>query len=89
MRRLLNQLHFYIMPVFNVDGYQFSWTTVRFCLFVFLIHLRFAPITEAGFNHPLNFNPQGSILEENTIQKSQIPLPGCGRKQELEGEMVW
>ncbi|XP_075906397.1 carboxypeptidase A6 isoform X1 [Nelusetta ayraudi] len=30
MRRLLNQLHFYIMPVFNVDGYQFSWTTDRF-----------------------------------------------------------
>lgn len=28
MRRLLNQLNFYIMPVFNVDGYQFSWTTV-------------------------------------------------------------
>lgn len=29
MRRLLNQLNFYIMPVFNVDGYHFSWTTVR------------------------------------------------------------
>ncbi|XP_003967990.2 carboxypeptidase A6 [Takifugu rubripes] len=30
MRRLLNQLSFYIMPVFNVDGYHFSWTTDRF-----------------------------------------------------------
>uniref|UniRef100_A0A3B4UK53 Carboxypeptidase A6 n=1 Tax=Seriola dumerili TaxID=41447 RepID=A0A3B4UK53_SERDU len=30
MRRLLNQLNFYIMPVFNVDGYHFSWTTDRF-----------------------------------------------------------
>ncbi|XP_062235084.1 carboxypeptidase A6 [Platichthys flesus] len=30
MRRLLNQLNFYIMPVFNVDGYDFSWTTDRF-----------------------------------------------------------
>ncbi|XP_068604226.1 carboxypeptidase A6 [Brachionichthys hirsutus] len=30
MRRLLNQLNFYIMPVFNVDGYRFSWTTDRF-----------------------------------------------------------
>uniref|UniRef100_UPI00398F51E5 carboxypeptidase A6 n=1 Tax=Pristiophorus japonicus TaxID=55135 RepID=UPI00398F51E5 len=30
MRRLLNQLHFYIMPVFNVDGYHYSWTTDRF-----------------------------------------------------------
>lgn len=29
MRRLLNQLNFYVMPVFNVDGYHFSWTTVR------------------------------------------------------------
>ncbi|KAK5898595.1 hypothetical protein CgunFtcFv8_015998 [Champsocephalus gunnari] len=29
-RRLLNQLSFYIMPVFNVDGYHFSWTTDRF-----------------------------------------------------------
>ncbi|XP_061660995.1 carboxypeptidase A6 isoform X1 [Syngnathoides biaculeatus] len=29
-RRLLNQLNFYIMPVFNVDGYHFSWTTDRF-----------------------------------------------------------
>ncbi|XP_077479886.1 carboxypeptidase A6 [Stigmatopora argus] len=29
-RRLLNQLDFYIMPVFNVDGYHFSWTTDRF-----------------------------------------------------------
>uniref|UniRef100_A0A8C5HPX1 Peptidase M14 domain-containing protein n=1 Tax=Gouania willdenowi TaxID=441366 RepID=A0A8C5HPX1_GOUWI len=28
--RLLNQLNFYIMPVFNVDGYRFSWTTDRF-----------------------------------------------------------
>uniref|UniRef100_A0A8C2XBU2 Carboxypeptidase A6 n=1 Tax=Cyclopterus lumpus TaxID=8103 RepID=A0A8C2XBU2_CYCLU len=30
MRRLLHQLNFYIMPVFNVDGYHFSWTTDRF-----------------------------------------------------------
>uniref|UniRef100_A0A3Q4I3J7 Carboxypeptidase A6 n=1 Tax=Neolamprologus brichardi TaxID=32507 RepID=A0A3Q4I3J7_NEOBR len=30
MTRLLNQLNFYIMPVFNVDGYRFSWTTDRF-----------------------------------------------------------
>ncbi|XP_054622407.1 carboxypeptidase A6 [Dunckerocampus dactyliophorus] len=30
MRRLLNQLNFYIMPVFNVDGYHFSWTKDRF-----------------------------------------------------------
>ncbi|KAI1889084.1 hypothetical protein AGOR_G00175410 [Albula goreensis] len=30
MRRLMNQLNFYIMPVFNVDGYHFSWTTDRF-----------------------------------------------------------
>uniref|UniRef100_A0A8C6L825 Carboxypeptidase A6 n=1 Tax=Nothobranchius furzeri TaxID=105023 RepID=A0A8C6L825_NOTFU len=28
--RLLNQLSFYIMPVFNVDGYRFSWNTDRF-----------------------------------------------------------
>nr|XP_023650216.1 carboxypeptidase A6 isoform X1 [Paramormyrops kingsleyae] len=30
MRRLLTQLSFYVMPVFNVDGYVFSWTTDRF-----------------------------------------------------------
>ncbi|XP_024135976.1 carboxypeptidase A6 [Oryzias melastigma] len=30
MTRLLNQLSFYIMPVFNVDGYQYSWNTDRF-----------------------------------------------------------
>ncbi|XP_077365413.1 carboxypeptidase A6 isoform X2 [Festucalex cinctus] len=30
MRRMLNQINFYIMPVFNVDGYHFSWTTDRF-----------------------------------------------------------
>lgn len=30
MTRLLNQLNFYIMPVLNVDGYRFSWTTDRF-----------------------------------------------------------
>ncbi|XP_019354043.1 carboxypeptidase A6 isoform X1 [Alligator mississippiensis] len=30
MRRMLNQLYFYIMPVFNVDGYHFSWTDDRF-----------------------------------------------------------
>ncbi|XP_039900462.1 carboxypeptidase A6 [Simochromis diagramma] len=30
MTRLLNQLNFYIMPVFNVDGYRFSWITDRF-----------------------------------------------------------
>ncbi|XP_051785133.1 carboxypeptidase A6 [Erpetoichthys calabaricus] len=29
-RRLLNQFYFYIMPVLNVDGYHFSWTTDRF-----------------------------------------------------------
>lgn len=29
MKRLLNQLTFFIMPVFNVDGYYFSWTTVQ------------------------------------------------------------
>ncbi|KAM5280856.1 carboxypeptidase A6 [Ctenodactylus gundi] len=30
MRKLLNNLYFYIMPVFNVDGYHFSWTHDRF-----------------------------------------------------------
>ncbi|KAM6900173.1 carboxypeptidase A6 [Xenentodon cancila] len=30
MTRLLNQLNFYIMPVFNVDGYRYSWNTDRF-----------------------------------------------------------
>ncbi|XP_032876275.1 carboxypeptidase A6 [Amblyraja radiata] len=30
IRRLLNQLYFYVMPVFNVDGYHYSWTTDRF-----------------------------------------------------------
>ncbi|XP_028924061.1 carboxypeptidase A6 isoform X1 [Ornithorhynchus anatinus] len=30
MRRMLNHLYFYIMPVFNVDGYHFSWTSDRF-----------------------------------------------------------
>uniref|UniRef100_A0A8B9DBQ4 Carboxypeptidase A6 n=1 Tax=Anser cygnoides TaxID=8845 RepID=A0A8B9DBQ4_ANSCY len=30
MRRMLTQLYFYIMPVFNVDGYHFSWTNDRF-----------------------------------------------------------
>ncbi|KAJ6664016.1 hypothetical protein lerEdw1_008970 [Lerista edwardsae] len=30
MRRMLNQLYFYIMPIFNVDGYHFSWTHDRF-----------------------------------------------------------
>uniref|UniRef100_A0A8C2D7B8 Carboxypeptidase A6 n=1 Tax=Cyprinus carpio TaxID=7962 RepID=A0A8C2D7B8_CYPCA len=30
MRRLMNQLNFYIMPVFNVDGYHYSWETDRF-----------------------------------------------------------
>ena len=29
MRRLMNQLNFYIMPVLNVDGYHYSWTTVH------------------------------------------------------------
>ena len=28
MRKTLNHLYFYIMPVFNVDGYHFSWTNV-------------------------------------------------------------
>ncbi|XP_009082400.1 PREDICTED: carboxypeptidase A6-like, partial [Acanthisitta chloris] len=30
MRKMLTQLYFYIMPVFNVDGYHFSWTYDRF-----------------------------------------------------------
>ncbi|XP_062841304.1 carboxypeptidase A6 [Trichomycterus rosablanca] len=30
MRRLLKNLNFYIMPVFNVDGYHYSWKTDRF-----------------------------------------------------------
>lgn len=30
IRKLLNQLYFYVMPVFNVDGYHYSWTTDRF-----------------------------------------------------------
>ncbi|XP_069477252.1 carboxypeptidase A6 isoform X2 [Ambystoma mexicanum] len=30
MKRMLNQLFFYIMPVFNVDGYRYSWTDDRF-----------------------------------------------------------
>ncbi|XP_069047653.1 carboxypeptidase A6 [Lepisosteus oculatus] len=29
MRRLMNNLYFYVMPVFNVDGYHFSWTKDR------------------------------------------------------------
>lgn len=28
MRKMLTELYFYIMPVFNVDGYHFSWTNV-------------------------------------------------------------
>lgn len=34
MTRLLNQLSFYIMPVFNVDGYQYSWNTVPHALYI-------------------------------------------------------
>nr|KAF6426184.1 carboxypeptidase A6 [Molossus molossus] len=30
MRKMMNHLYFYIMPVFNVDGYHFSWTNDRF-----------------------------------------------------------
>ncbi|NXY90529.1 CBPA6 Carboxypeptidase, partial [Alcedo cyanopectus] len=30
MRKMLTQLYFYVMPVFNVDGYLFSWTHDRF-----------------------------------------------------------
>ncbi|XP_032171708.1 carboxypeptidase A6 [Mustela erminea] len=30
MRKMLSHLYFYIMPVFNVDGYHFSWTSDRF-----------------------------------------------------------
>ncbi|XP_048214633.1 carboxypeptidase A6 [Perognathus longimembris pacificus] len=30
MRKMLNRLDFYVMPVFNVDGYHFSWTHDRF-----------------------------------------------------------
>ncbi|KAM6104300.1 carboxypeptidase A6 isoform 3-T3 [Theristicus caerulescens] len=30
MRKMLTQLYFYVMPVFNVDGYHFSWTNDRF-----------------------------------------------------------
>uniref|UniRef100_F7EVA7 Carboxypeptidase A6 n=1 Tax=Monodelphis domestica TaxID=13616 RepID=F7EVA7_MONDO len=30
IRKMLNHLYFYIMPVFNVDGYHFSWTNDRF-----------------------------------------------------------
>lgn len=42
MRRLLNQLNFYIMPVFNVDGYHFSWTTVlSFCMHNILLSMAF------------------------------------------------
>lgn len=25
---MLTQLYFYVMPVFNVDGYHYSWTNV-------------------------------------------------------------
>lgn len=32
--------------------------------------------------------PSGSILEENTVQKSQVPLPRCGREQKLESKVV-
>uniref|UniRef100_A0A8C5N134 Carboxypeptidase A6 n=1 Tax=Leptobrachium leishanense TaxID=445787 RepID=A0A8C5N134_9ANUR len=30
MRKILNLLNIYVMPVLNVDGYHFSWTTDRF-----------------------------------------------------------
>ncbi|XP_046733595.1 carboxypeptidase A6 isoform X2 [Silurus meridionalis] len=30
LRRLLKQLNFYVMPVFNVDGYHYSWKSDRF-----------------------------------------------------------
>ncbi|KAM9436723.1 carboxypeptidase A6 [Clarias gariepinus] len=30
IRRLLKHLNFYIMPVFNVDGYHYSWKSDRF-----------------------------------------------------------
>ena len=25
---ILNELHVYILPVYNVDGYEFTWTGV-------------------------------------------------------------
>lgn len=57
IRRLLNQLNFYIMPVFNVDGYHFSWTTV---LWVFL-H------TQYRLNQ---FSWRGSLLWDIFLQYS-------------------
>ncbi|POI31473.1 hypothetical protein CIB84_004776, partial [Bambusicola thoracicus] len=30
MKKMLTQLYFYVMPVFNVDGYHYSWTNDRF-----------------------------------------------------------
>uniref|UniRef100_A0A4W4GBB1 Peptidase M14 domain-containing protein n=1 Tax=Electrophorus electricus TaxID=8005 RepID=A0A4W4GBB1_ELEEL len=30
MRRLMNHLRIFVMPVFNVDGYHYSWKTDRF-----------------------------------------------------------
>uniref|UniRef100_A0A8C8SLQ3 Carboxypeptidase A6 n=1 Tax=Pelusios castaneus TaxID=367368 RepID=A0A8C8SLQ3_9SAUR len=47
MRRMLNQLYFYIMPVFNVDGYHFSWTNVS----------SFANVSENILDEGASFHP--------------------------------
>lgn len=38
MTKLLDRMTFYVLPVFNVDGYIWSWTQVL--LYIHLLHLR-------------------------------------------------
>ena len=35
MTKLLDRMNFYVLPVFNVDGYIWSWTQVLICNLLF------------------------------------------------------
>lgn len=37
---------FYILPVFNVDGYIWSWTQVLLSIYIHLLHLRNVLVTD-------------------------------------------
>lgn len=81
MKQMLNQLYFYIMPVFNVDGYHYSWTDDRFWRKTRSKHSRFHCYgVDANRNWKVKWCDEGASLHpcDDTY---------CGPRPESEPEV--
>lgn len=70
MTSLLNQMDVYVLPVFNIDGYAYTWSNV--CHPFLNIPYNAKPRTSAlksNVKLPLSFQLTGQNVEEDPFQE--------------------